>query len=111
VISVTVKTAKRDRFGDRDPSADTVINAYAFAADTSFLDTSQNNQQTSRNGTLYVIDNSLPEGIGPTTQFVFSEHPGRSASTWVIDGDVNRWSWPWGGWAPGFEIPLKRVTG
>jgi hypothetical protein len=111
VIPVTVKTGKRDKFGDRDPNADTVIQAWGFAVNSTSLDNTQFNEQTSRSGTLYVPDGSLPENMGPSTQFVFSEHPGRPVSTWVIDGDTNRWSWPWGGWSPGFEIPLRRVTG
>jgi hypothetical protein len=110
MIKVTVKTGKRDKFGDRINSGDVVVYALGFSPVSSVLNTEEHNQQTDRTGTLFVKGN-LPDGIGPNTQFVFAEYIGGQDKTWTIDGDINRWSWPWGGWKPGYEIPVRRVTG
>lgn len=110
MIKVTVKTGKRDKFGDRIANADTVIEAYGFNPAFSSLAVDTNGQQTDRTGALYT-QTALPAGIGPSAQLVFSETPGGEEKTWVINGDVSRWSYPWGSWSPGYEIPVRRVTG
>lgn len=113
-MDIKVITRIKDRHGDPVSSTQVTLPALGFAPEASRSGSSSSlsidhNEQVDRRGTIY-----FPSGtrdFGPDTLFQFKEHPQAAETVWGIDGDLSQWSYPFGPWAPGFEVKVKRVTG
>lgn len=101
-MTVKVHSYTRDRHGDIVAGAVTSVPGCVFAPSTSSEDT-DHKAQVVRDARL-----GIPPGvvISATDKVELAD-----GTVWHVTGESQQYVSPFGGWAPGGEVSLRRVTG